>query len=348
MRAPTSSPRTPSTPRAISQADYRLQQLAAELNLAAARLAREAADEVSAAHRAAALRRRGARSDQPHRLALARRERSGVSQRRLRRAGGRPMRSGARRSMAGGVDAILIETIFDTLNAKAALFAVRETLDELGVDLPIIVSGTITDASGRTLVRTDDRGVLEFDPAREARGGRTELRARRQAASALHRGALAHRRHLRVRLPERGVAERVRRIRRNLVRDRGDAARLRRERLRQHGGRMLRHHAGAYSRGRRGGGGHRAARAFRAIARACRLSGLEPLTIDAREPVRQCRRAHQRHRLGEVPQIDRGGRLRGRGRHRAPAGGERRADHRRQHGRGHARFAGGDGAASCA
>ncbi len=51
----------------------------------------------------------------------------------------------------GGADAILIETIFDTLNAKAAIYAVRETLDAAGVDLPIIISGTITDASGRTL-----------------------------------------------------------------------------------------------------------------------------------------------------------------------------------------------------
>jgi 5-methyltetrahydrofolate--homocysteine methyltransferase len=51
----------------------------------------------------------------------------------------------------GGADAILIETIFDTLNAKAAIYAVRETLDAHGVDLPIIISGTITDASGRTL-----------------------------------------------------------------------------------------------------------------------------------------------------------------------------------------------------
>ncbi len=51
----------------------------------------------------------------------------------------------------GGADAILIETIFDTLNAKAAIFAVRSTLDAAGVDLPIIISGTITDASGRTL-----------------------------------------------------------------------------------------------------------------------------------------------------------------------------------------------------
>jgi 5-methyltetrahydrofolate--homocysteine methyltransferase len=53
--------------------------------------------------------------------------------------------------IAGGADAILIETIFDTLNAKAAIYAVRATLDAEGVDLPIIISGTITDASGRTL-----------------------------------------------------------------------------------------------------------------------------------------------------------------------------------------------------
>src|SRR5688572_13886006 len=51
----------------------------------------------------------------------------------------------------GGADAILIETIFDTLNAKAAIFGVRSTLDAAGLDLPIIISGTITDASGRTL-----------------------------------------------------------------------------------------------------------------------------------------------------------------------------------------------------
>lgn len=51
----------------------------------------------------------------------------------------------------GGVDAILIETIFDTLNAKAAIFATQEAYDELGKELPIMISGTITDASGRTL-----------------------------------------------------------------------------------------------------------------------------------------------------------------------------------------------------
>ncbi len=51
----------------------------------------------------------------------------------------------------GGVDLYLIETVFDTLNCKAALFAVQELLEELEVDIPIFVSGTITDASGRTL-----------------------------------------------------------------------------------------------------------------------------------------------------------------------------------------------------
>ena len=51
----------------------------------------------------------------------------------------------------GGVDMLLVETIFDTLNAKAALFAIEEVKEERNVDVPIMVSGTITDASGRTL-----------------------------------------------------------------------------------------------------------------------------------------------------------------------------------------------------
>ncbi len=51
----------------------------------------------------------------------------------------------------GGVDILLVETIFDTLNAKAALFAIDEIQEERGIEIPIMVSGTITDASGRTL-----------------------------------------------------------------------------------------------------------------------------------------------------------------------------------------------------
>ncbi|CAM4397004.1 homocysteine S-methyltransferase family protein [Zobellia roscoffensis] len=51
----------------------------------------------------------------------------------------------------GGVDMLMVETIFDTLNAKAALFAIEEVKEERNIDIPIMVSGTITDASGRTL-----------------------------------------------------------------------------------------------------------------------------------------------------------------------------------------------------
>jgi len=57
----------------------------------------------------------------------------------------------ARGLVEGGVDTILIETIFDTLNAKAAIYAVQELFDELGFDLPVMLSVTITDQSGRTL-----------------------------------------------------------------------------------------------------------------------------------------------------------------------------------------------------
>lgn len=53
--------------------------------------------------------------------------------------------------ISGGADIVLIETVFDTLNAKAAVFAVQNTFEKLGVELPIMISGTITDASGRTL-----------------------------------------------------------------------------------------------------------------------------------------------------------------------------------------------------
>jgi len=57
----------------------------------------------------------------------------------------------AKALVKGGVDVLLVETVFDTLNAKAALFAIEELKEELNIDIPIMVSGTITDASGRTL-----------------------------------------------------------------------------------------------------------------------------------------------------------------------------------------------------
>ena len=137
-----------STP--VSQSDYRMESLIGELNLTAARLARQAADEVSAAtgrQRFVA----GALGPTGRTASLS----PDVNDPGFRNITFDELVAGyseaARALVDGGVDAILIETIFDTLNAKAALFAVREVLDGAGTDLPIIVSGTITDASGRTL-----------------------------------------------------------------------------------------------------------------------------------------------------------------------------------------------------
>ena len=137
-----------STP--VSQSDYALQSLVGELNMAAARLAREVADEVTNAtgkQRFVA----GALGPTSRTASLS----PDVNDPGFRNTSFDTLASGyaqaTRALIEGGVDVLLIETVFDTLNAKAAIFAAREILDELGLDLPIMISGTITDASGRTL-----------------------------------------------------------------------------------------------------------------------------------------------------------------------------------------------------
>ena len=137
-----------STP--VSQGDYHMESLIGELNLTAARLARQVADEVTQAtgrQRFVA----GALGPTGRTASLS----PDVNDPGFRNVTFDELVAGyseaARALLQGGVDVILIETVFDTLNAKAALFAVREVLDVAGVDLPIVVSGTITDASGRTL-----------------------------------------------------------------------------------------------------------------------------------------------------------------------------------------------------
>jgi 5-methyltetrahydrofolate--homocysteine methyltransferase len=135
---------------AVSQADYGMQSLVAELNQAAAQLARRVADQVAAEtgrQRFVA----GALGPTSRTASLS----PDVNDPGFRNISFDELVAGysqaTRALIEGGVDAILIETVFDTLNAKAALFAVRGVLDELATDLPIIVSGTISDASGRTL-----------------------------------------------------------------------------------------------------------------------------------------------------------------------------------------------------
>jgi 5-methyltetrahydrofolate--homocysteine methyltransferase len=133
----------------ISQADYNTEAWVAELNEASARLARQAADEFSTPERprwvAGALgptNRTASISPDVNDPALR-----NVTFEDLRQAYDEALRG----LVAGGADVILVETIFDTLNAKAALHAVADLRDETGLELPVIVSGTITDRSGRTL-----------------------------------------------------------------------------------------------------------------------------------------------------------------------------------------------------
>src|SRR6202051_5200888 len=135
---------------AVSQADYGLQSLVGELNQSAARLARRVADEVTA--ETGKPRFVAGALGPPSRTASLSPD---VNDPGFRNITFDELVAGysqaARALIEGGVDVILIETVFDTLNAKAALFAVRGVLDDIGTDLPIIVSGTISDASGRTL-----------------------------------------------------------------------------------------------------------------------------------------------------------------------------------------------------
>ena len=135
---------------APSQADYGAESLVREINLAAAQIARRAADEVSA-HTGRQRFVAGALGPTSRTASLS----PDVNDPAYRNVTFGELAAtygeATRALVEGGVDLIMVETIFDTLNAKAALFAVRRVLDELGIDLPIVISGTITDASGRTL-----------------------------------------------------------------------------------------------------------------------------------------------------------------------------------------------------
>lgn len=137
--------------QAISLADYGMESLAREINVASARIAREAAD--AATERTPDRPRLVAGSIGPtNRTASISPDVNNPGFRNtsfdeLRKA----YREEADGLIEGGVDLILIETVFDTLNAKAAGYGVLEAFDAAGVELPLMISGTITDKSGRNL-----------------------------------------------------------------------------------------------------------------------------------------------------------------------------------------------------
>ncbi len=133
----------------IAQEDYGTQHIVYELNKAAAEVARRAADAYSTDDRPRYVA--GAVGPTNRTLSIS----PDVNDPGYRAITFSQLAAAYRVQIEGlvdgGVDCILIETIFDTLNAKAALFALQEVRDERGIELPVIISGTITDASGRTL-----------------------------------------------------------------------------------------------------------------------------------------------------------------------------------------------------
>jgi 5-methyltetrahydrofolate--homocysteine methyltransferase len=135
----------------VAQADYGLEDLAYELNLAGARVAREAADAWTARTPERPRFVAGAVGPTNRTLSIS----PDVNDPAFRAITFDDLRAAYREQVLGlvdgGCDTILIETIFDTLNAKAAIVACEEAFEERGVRLPIMLSVTVTDRSGRTL-----------------------------------------------------------------------------------------------------------------------------------------------------------------------------------------------------
>lgn len=137
--------------QAISMEDYKMGDLVEEINYEAARIARQAADEYTAMDPSKPRFVAGAVGPTNRTASLS----PDVNNPGFRAVTFDDLVSAYSTQMKalikGGVDIILIETIFDTLNAKAALFAINTIKEETGSDMPVMISGTITDASGRTL-----------------------------------------------------------------------------------------------------------------------------------------------------------------------------------------------------
>jgi 5-methyltetrahydrofolate--homocysteine methyltransferase len=131
----------------ISQEDYGLAEIVAELNLAAARLAREAADAITDRRVFVA----GAIGPLNRTLTISRDVNDPGKREVTFEQVAAAYTEQIENLVEGGADILLVETIFDTLNAKAALFAIRRFFEKTGKNLPVMVSGTITDLSGRTL-----------------------------------------------------------------------------------------------------------------------------------------------------------------------------------------------------
>ena len=135
----------------LPMSDYGVEDAVAEINLAAARIARQAADEYTTRTPQRPRFVAGILGPMNRTASIS----SDVNDPGARQVAFEELRAAygeqARALIAGGADLLMVETVFDTLNAKAAIFAILELQDETGLEFPIMISGTITDQSGRTL-----------------------------------------------------------------------------------------------------------------------------------------------------------------------------------------------------
>ncbi len=315
------------TATAIAQADYGLEEAVLDINRAGAEIARRAVDAFGRGFVAGSVGPTNQTlSLSPHVNDPAYRT---VTFDRMAEAYAEQIRG----LVEGGVDVLLVETIFDTLNAKAAIAAAAD----VAPDVPLMISVTITDRSGRTLSgQTVDAFWLSvvhaepFSVGVNCALGAAEMRPYLDVAR-------PDRADLHDLPPERRAAERVRRLRRAAGHDVEVPARVR--------ARAAWATCSAAVAGPRPSTSARSPppstashlRTVPAPRSVTAFSGLEPFAVTPGHRVRDDRRAPERHGLGEVPPPDRGRRLPGGRRDRRRAGAERREPARREHGRRPAR-----------
>ena len=229
-----------------SQADYGMEDLVGEINLAGARVARKAADDFFA--KTGQMRFVAGALGPTNRTASLS---PSVTDPAFRNIDFDQLADtyliAARALIEGGADLFLIETIFDTLNAKAAIFAVRQAMEEAGVELPIIISGTITDASGRTLSGQTTEAF--WNSVRHARPvaiglncalGAKQLRPYVEELSRIADTYVCA-------YPNAGLPNAFGEYDESGLRNRGADPRVRHQRIRQYRRWLLRHDAGSHS-----------------------------------------------------------------------------------------------------
>ena len=250
----------------------------------------------------------------------------------------------------GGADLLLLETIFDTLNSKAGIVAIENVFAEKGVRLPLMISFTITDKSGRTLsgqtleaFYTSVRHAHPFSIGINCALGARDMRPYLADLARIAECYVSS-------YPNAGLPNAFGQYDELPGRNQRARPGLRHQRLRQHRRRLLRHDA----RPHRGDRRRRSTALRRGQLEAptrCRARDLDaphralgPRAADdsPRHQLPDGRRADQRHRLGEVLAADQGGQYDEARDRRARPGPRRRQHHRRQHGRRHARLRAGD------